>query len=267
MNKKELENNQTTTNPEEIVITQTQEEYFLKIPAWQKDRAKGIEGYRWNPERKRWVYPRTRRTYNALVSEFWDDLSPSYNFSRPMPRKPEDNGFEKDIALYDTIKEYEKTIAKQKREIQGLMEQVEDLEEKVVSNSTESSVTIDRYEVIKEVALECLGNDPVFVDEVRKLTINHDLPGNIVKVFENHLKQVFQPDKAKSNFFNLIDIYQYSDEAPDEDDISMLHLIRKQRNISMHEDSQDDRTRMARAIFCLFGAVWLLPRLPEIARS
>ena len=183
-----------------------------------------------------------------------------------MPRKPKDNGHEKDIALYDTIKEYEKTIAKQKREILGLKEQVEDLEEKVASNSTESSVTIDRYQVIREVALECLGNDPVFADTVRKLTVNHDLPGKIVKVIENHLKLVFQPDKAKSNFFNLIDIYKYSDEAPDEDDISMMHIIRKQRNVAMHEDLQDDRTRMASAIFCLFGAVWLFPRLPEPER-
>ncbi len=122
--KKEIANDQPTTNPEEIVITETQNEYSLKIPAWQKDRAKGIEGYRWIADRKRWVYPRTRRIYNALVSEFWDDLSPSSSFSRPMPRKPKDNGHEKDIALYDTIKEYEKTIAKQKREILGLKERV-----------------------------------------------------------------------------------------------------------------------------------------------
>ncbi len=101
--KKEIANDQPTTNPEEIVITETQNEYSLKIPAWQKDRAKGIEGYRWIADRKRWVYPRTRRIYNALVSEFWDDLSPSSSFSRPMPRKPKDNGHEKDIALYDTI--------------------------------------------------------------------------------------------------------------------------------------------------------------------
>ncbi len=36
----------------EIVITETENEYLLAIPPSQKERAKGIEGRRWAPQRK-----------------------------------------------------------------------------------------------------------------------------------------------------------------------------------------------------------------------
>jgi len=123
---------------EEIIIEETQNAYLLKIPAQLKDRARGIEGRRWDPQRRRWLFPRNLRMYNALVSEFGDDLTPSSTFSRPVVLdESENHEVQKDIAkltesvsivLNATVKEHEKTIAEQEKEIQKLRTQVELLE-------------------------------------------------------------------------------------------------------------------------------------------
>lgn len=57
-----------------VKLKQTANEYLLWIVYQQKHRAKAIEGYRWDASRKCWVYPRTRRVYDALIAEFGDDL-------------------------------------------------------------------------------------------------------------------------------------------------------------------------------------------------
>jgi len=71
-----------------IRFTENAKEYLLEIPIEQKERAKGIEGRRWDPRRKRWVYARTIRSYNALLAEFGD--APSFaKISKPSSAKPE----------------------------------------------------------------------------------------------------------------------------------------------------------------------------------
>jgi DNA repair exonuclease SbcCD ATPase subunit len=57
-----------------VHIEETDTEFVLSLPYDQRQRAKSIEGYRWEPERKSWVFPRTRRVYEALIAEFGDDL-------------------------------------------------------------------------------------------------------------------------------------------------------------------------------------------------
>jgi hypothetical protein len=59
-----------------IEIRETATELLLYIPASQKERARAIEGRRWEPERRCWVYPKTRRMYDALIGEFGDDVVP-----------------------------------------------------------------------------------------------------------------------------------------------------------------------------------------------
>lgn len=65
-----------------IAIQENQAEYLLFIPAFQKERAKAIPGRRWDPERKAWVFPRTTRVYDALITEFGDDLT-AVTITRP----------------------------------------------------------------------------------------------------------------------------------------------------------------------------------------
>jgi hypothetical protein len=58
-----------------IRLTQTKTEFLLQIPAAQKERAKRIQGRRWDPKRVCWVYPKTARILEELVAEFGDDLT------------------------------------------------------------------------------------------------------------------------------------------------------------------------------------------------
>lgn len=58
-----------------IDLKETDKEFLLFIPAPQKNRARSIEGFRWNPNRRCWVYPKTPRVYDALLAEFRDEMA------------------------------------------------------------------------------------------------------------------------------------------------------------------------------------------------
>ena len=60
--------NHTSQSP--IEVTENDLEFMVKIPAGQKERASKIPGRRWNPEIKRWVYPKSLPVYEALSEEF-----------------------------------------------------------------------------------------------------------------------------------------------------------------------------------------------------
>jgi myosin heavy subunit len=72
-----------------IDLKQTDTEYLLFIPPAQKERARAIDGRRWDPDRKCWVYPRTVRMFDALIAEFGDDL---LSISITRPTRSEQNG-------------------------------------------------------------------------------------------------------------------------------------------------------------------------------
>jgi hypothetical protein len=55
-------------------LTATENEYLLFIHPEIKERAKVIRGYRWDPERRCWVYPRTKQVLDALVAEFGEEI-------------------------------------------------------------------------------------------------------------------------------------------------------------------------------------------------
>jgi chromosome segregation ATPase len=57
-----------------VQLQDTDSEFLLFIHASQKERAKGIDGRRWDTERRCWVYPKTARVYDAIVAEFGDDM-------------------------------------------------------------------------------------------------------------------------------------------------------------------------------------------------
>ena len=61
--------------PSRPTLTQTETEFLLYIHPQAKERAKVIRGYRWDPERRCWVYPRTQPVLDALVAEFGEELA------------------------------------------------------------------------------------------------------------------------------------------------------------------------------------------------
>ena len=304
----------------EIVITQTKNEYLLAISAAQKERAKGIENRRWDPQRKRWVYPRSARIYSALVAEFGDDLTQSSLFTPPeslrelvKPKKEEReraelqgdarridqtlsnlletfSNFLKDtdddranmlMNKESEIRSLEAEIRKKDSENLALERQCSQFQEEIASlenrikriegengrlrdeNRTPST---NKYELIKSMAMDGVGTDPVFGDAMRKLPINDQLPVEVCGLIERYLKRLLKSDDS---LYNLIDQCRDA-ELLDDDAIGLAHVIRKQRNFILHHkdaDYEDERARLARSIFCLFGSIILLPKLPELSEE
>ena len=185
-----------------IRIEETKNEYLLFIPSAQKERARGIQGRKWDPQRVCWVYPRNVRIYHALVAEFGDDLTPESSFSPPqsLPRqeKIED---QETIELRNNIERIDQTLSellnfldhadneraniliKQERDIQslraesqrkdeeitGLNKQINQLqaENRRLSETRESS-NADREDVVRDMALEVTGDDQVFGEETQE---------------------------------------------------------------------------------------------------
>jgi len=67
-------------------LTATENEFLLFIHPEIKERAKVIRGYRWDPERRCWVYPRTQQVWDALVAEFGEELRTA-SLVRPASRE------------------------------------------------------------------------------------------------------------------------------------------------------------------------------------
>lgn len=65
-----------------IRIEEDDSSLFLFVPYNERERAKKVEGRRWDPERKCWIYPKTARVYDALIAEFGDEL-PISGVKRP----------------------------------------------------------------------------------------------------------------------------------------------------------------------------------------
>jgi hypothetical protein len=69
-----------------IDLRATATELLLFVPASEKSRARSIQGYRWNPNRRCWVYPKTPSAYDAIVREFRTELP------EPAVPRPDDAG-------------------------------------------------------------------------------------------------------------------------------------------------------------------------------
>ena len=66
-----------------IKLTETTTEYLLAIPAVEKERAKKIQGRKWDSTRVCWVYPKTKAIYDQLMTEFGEDFAKN-EIQRPM---------------------------------------------------------------------------------------------------------------------------------------------------------------------------------------
>ena len=130
------------------------------------------------------------------------------------------------------LEERDVIVSRQKREIEDLDQVLNKVRRELVeegdfgAESSEAS-TFDFREATRRLALELLGEDPVFGQDLKTMAVDTQFPAKLCKLVERH-------------------------------------LLRKQRNIAVHCDKHEHhRTREARAFFCLFGASLLLPRLPE----
>ena len=282
-----------------IRIQETKNQYLLSIPIDQKERARGIQGRVWDPQRRCWIYPRTVRMYNALVAEFGDDLTPESSFTSPegyspvvspflQAKKTEDqeatelrkNVERIDQSLSELLKflntdnKRADILMRQEKDIQSLRAELEkkdqentelhrqiehlETENRRLSNKTSVSPD-DRDEIVKEMALEVTGNDPVFGEAIKNFQIDGTLPLQIANIIETHLEQLLDSD---GTLYDLIQECK-DDQILDEDSVSLAHSIRKQRNMVAHSHGPEDpRIKTGRDLFCLFAASLLFPEIP-----
>lgn len=282
-----------------IRIQEAETEYLLFIPAAQRERAKGIQGRSWDPQRVCWVYPRTTRVYHALVAEFGDDLTSKSKFTSPPSfRRREENenqdtarlqerieGIDKTLSellgfLNHTDKERTNVLMRQERaiqslkdELQGKNREVAGLKRRIDQLKTENSrlyeevkmpADSDRQSTVKELALEVTGHDRVFGEYFKSFEIKDSLPIEIASLLRNHLRKVYN---SEGDLFDLIRECE-DDQILDRFAVSVAHALRTQRNkVAYLDEPEDPRIARGRALFCLFGASLLFPELPEVAES
>ncbi len=70
-----------------IRFVESESALLLFVPYGERERAKRVEGRRWDAERKCWVYPKTARAYDAVISEFGSDID-VLEASRPTATTP-----------------------------------------------------------------------------------------------------------------------------------------------------------------------------------
>lgn len=70
----------------QAVLKESETEWLLFIHASQRDRAKKLDGRRWDPSRRCWVYPKSTAILQAIQQEFGDDVVSDIDPS-PAPSK------------------------------------------------------------------------------------------------------------------------------------------------------------------------------------
>lgn len=286
---------------ETIRLDQTDSEYLLYISASQKERAKSIDGRRWDTERVCWVYPRTGRTYDALIAEFGDDLV-SIKITRPSTisqvAKPnfqsENESLKKELAgiremltslpksndkatsdLRDAynqlaLRESEINVLRQRAKMQD--DEIAELKKTISglqgtiqglrNQSANKSSAFSFSKSLKNIAIESTGNDSKFKAFVENLELDENRTSiDLAKALERELRRLL---KTSDNTLKLHDLLSQARDAnllPPEA-IELAHIIRKQRNIIAHGDGYSV-TYPAREILALFAASLLWPEFPE----
>ncbi|MXX27759.1 MAG: hypothetical protein F4Z82_20220 [Caldilineaceae bacterium SB0668_bin_21] len=276
-----------------IRIQETKTEYLLSIPAAQKERARGIQGRRWDPQRVCWVYPRNTRMYHALIAEFGDDLTSESSFTPPQTILGQDRSNAQDAAeLQQNIERIDQTLSellkfldqadneraeillRQQSNIESLRAESQTKDEEIAILKTERGKLLSenkrlsaaaktysdggREEMIRKLALEVTGHDQTFGEAIGDLKIDATLPLQVGRKVENLLTQTL---RSSGTFYELITECDDA-EMLDEESVDLAHIIRKQRNVNVHPVGLvDPKTELGRGLLCLFCASLLYPKL------
>lgn len=94
----------------EVFLEETEIEYLLFIHYKRKNLARKVPDSHWDAQRLCWVFPKTRRHYDALVERFKDELP-----RRPEPPSPS-------AVDYRTLSKEERALAKGVGELRSVIE-------------------------------------------------------------------------------------------------------------------------------------------------
>ena len=280
-----------------IDLKETEKEYLLYIPASQKERARQIQGRRWDIDRKAWVYPRTQKMYDALLAEFADDLldieitSPE---KRPSP-VTNDSLEKQNTQLQQQLERIGKTVedlvsaksgekkmsllqaqvAEQSALIASLRIELRTSQNTLKNSQLESDQLRQEIrelkqqvnsndgetleELIQKLAISSTGNDQAFELTLDRIAIDSTFPMEICKVLEHSLRNMLKTDDRELSLYDLLSQARDAEIMVDEA-FDLAHSIRKQRNVLAHRDI-DERTRRIRIFYVVAAASLLWPHL------
>lgn len=273
-----------------IEVTETDKDYEVKIAPGEKERAKKIPGRRWDPQRTRWVYPKTTACYQRLRREFERDAA-KFNLRKPPikrtpPPAPVDSG-------QDEFNTEEYQDNSKKSSISSVRDRLEGLDESVktilsIVNNVEKSARqtqslvehaylpsesrtdgdidlTDRSNLqnleamLKELAFQASG-DPSFKVWMRGLEpiLNSDkfVMSTHNELLSNIRQMVGIVDSPRRSFPEIVSRLRSERLLPVTRDLNvpqMLMAMNHHRNRFAHPVEFSDADRMTRSIIYLFN--------------
>jgi hypothetical protein len=213
-----------------VQFQETGAEFLLFIHASQKERAKAIDGRRWDTERRCWVYPKTARVYDAIIAEFGDDMV-ACSVRRPTLQSASAQTAslqEENQNLKSELGKIHKTLELiSGRTTNGSPPEVQAMETALAARQNELSEVRDRLQE-RERELEVLRNSTAAVyAEIERLQVaNAAMQADVSKrhgasdpaaSFERLVKDVAKDATGRDTKFTaLIDRLHLNDSLPNE---------------------------------------------------
>lgn len=116
----------------QVIISRSNDEIHVSVPFSQKERAKKVGGYRWNPNLKVWTYPNSKPVLGELIAEFGDsarlegfDLPNNANKENYNEKSPLDQLTEKIESLQAQLNSKEIKLSLQEADLEEKNSQLE----------------------------------------------------------------------------------------------------------------------------------------------
>lgn len=232
-----------------IRVSETETELCLSIPASQRERARRIRNWRWNPERVQWVYPKTAEVYDALINEFGNELFGVHEINRPGCSEPIRTGTEdlqsENRSLREEISRIHETLELvvgaasdvKKSEIQALREVL-------VARGDELTEVRRRFQDLDRQLKDEQSKNQELSDEVRQLqAINEELQSKLEdqprqedERFRRRLKSMAKTSACHhERFCSFVDQLRFSTLLP----IELVNELKNELRRALNCDDED----------------------------
>lgn len=269
-----------------IEVTETEKDYEVKISPGEKERAKKIPGRRWDPQRTRWVYPKTSTCYRALKREFESDAA-IFDLKEPAAKRPTrparadsapqertlrerledlDEGVRTILSIVDNVE-------KSTRETQKLVEGAHRPSESRTGGEidlTERTNLQNLEQMLKELAFRMSG-DPsfkVWMREMEPVLYPREFVESTHEEIKRNLQQMLGLDgSARYRFADVVSrLLQREDLLPMDSVPRVPYVLRAMndhRNRFAHARRHDfsEAERLTRSIIYLFNLALVWPHV------
>lgn len=134
-------------------------ELLLTVPYAERERAKGIPGRKWDPDRKAWIYPRSKAVYDAIIAEFGTELErvsrPAFGKKPPEAAATPGRTGRHEPELHEQIKELQRTLkAVHQGGATGAAAMVEALKDQLKAREKSEQSTLEENRVLHRKVAE-----------------------------------------------------------------------------------------------------------------